>query len=78
MTTPPPERMSGFHRARAGRIHLRCPKCGRKQSNAPRSEYDPKEAALIETLCPKCCGGDFGEPTYFAPDGREVFQEPAP
>ena len=48
----------GFRRLRAGRIHLYCPQCGRKQSNARRSEEDPVTATLMEVLCERCDAGN--------------------
>lgn len=52
-------RTKGFAKLRPGRIHIRCPRCGRKQSNAPRSEWDMPNAFLIEVACDKssCSGG---------------------
>lgn len=63
-------RVDGFKPLKSGRIHVRCPKCGRKISNSPRADYDPAEAMLIETHCPKCCGDDKESSVeYFASNG---------
>jgi hypothetical protein len=66
-------RTTGFSKLRNGRIHIRCPKCGRKQSNAFRAEIDPPSAFLVETLCEKCSMGckDPGL-DYFDKDGNSV------
>jgi|GEM_PF-5404939 len=48
-------RTSGFRKLMPGHIHLRCPHCGRKQSNMRRGKYDPPKAMLAETLCERCC-----------------------
>ena len=50
-------RTTGFRPLKAGRIHLRCPKCGRKQSNMPRMPYDPPRAVLVEIFCNQCGAG---------------------
>lgn len=72
-------RTKGFHALRPGRIHMRCPGCGRKQSNDHRTEYDPDRAVLREACCDKCCMGhkDCGA-TYFSKRGRQVDWEEAP
>lgn len=44
-------RTDGFAKLKSGRIHLRCPICGRKQSNTVRQEYDPINAFLFEVPC---------------------------
>jgi hypothetical protein len=62
----------GFKPLQPGRIHLMCPKCGRKQSNMPRCEFDPQSAFLVSIECPKCNAGDFGGAAYFDRDGNEV------
>lgn len=67
--------LSGFRPLRSGRIHLRCPKCGRKQSNMARYDCDPADAALAEVHCPKCASGSKDPGTqYFDASGREVEQ----
>jgi hypothetical protein len=48
-------RQYGFREQQTGKIHIRCPECGRKRSNVPRAFYDPEEAWLLETLCERCC-----------------------
>lgn len=67
-------RVSGFKPARPGKIHLRCPKCGRKQSNMDRHpEYDHPTAFLVELLCDKCgqgCKEDGGD--YYDKRGRQL------
>ena len=67
-------RVSGFKPARPGRIHLRCPRCGRKQSNIPRhAEHDHPTAYLVELLCDKCGAGCKDEtPVYYTRQGREI------
>ena len=63
----------GFKPLKPGKIHLLCPKCGRKQSNNPREEaYDPPNAAVIQIQCPKCNGGDFDSEMYFDSKGNEI------
>jgi hypothetical protein len=67
-------RVSGFHKARPGKIHMRCPKCGRKQSNMDRSaEHDHPTAYLMELLCDACgmgCKDD--APTYYTRQNRVI------
>lgn len=67
-------RVSGFKKALPGRIHLRCPKCGRKQSNARRHpEFDHPTAYLAEDLCDKCDAGcKDSAPTYYTRKGRAI------
>lgn len=55
MTTDP---FIGYRRLKPGRIHLYCPKCKRKVSNAQRSEHDPPNAHLLHYPCDKCSMGD--------------------
>lgn len=65
--------LRGFHPLRPGRIHMRCPTCGRKQSNMDRAPLDPPKAALLEVLCDKCGDGakdDFGG--YYSVTGRTI------
>ncbi len=50
-------RCSGFRKLRSGCIHLRCPKCGRKQSNNMRHPDDHPTAFLMELLCENCDAG---------------------
>ncbi len=69
-------RTTGFNKLRPGKIHLRCPHCGRKHSNAERGEFDPARAVLLETLCEKCCQGcKDGFEYYFDEKGKEVDYE---
>lgn len=51
---------AGFRKHRAGRIHVICPACGRKQSNMPRCETvprDPPTATLVGVYCERCSEG---------------------
>lgn len=48
-----PEILRGFKKHRPGRIHLLCDMCGRKMSNMPRGEHDPKRAVLLVYPCDK-------------------------
>jgi hypothetical protein len=67
-------RVSGFKKAMPGRIHLRCPRCGRKQSNADRHpEHDHPTAYLLEIHCENCsmgCKVDGGD--YYTRQGRPI------
>ena len=66
-------RTTGFKSPRAEKIHLRCPGCGRKQSNIPRGVHDPAEARLVEINCAECASGDKGQaPAFFDAAGDEV------
>lgn len=66
-------RTTGFNKLRPGRIHLRCPRCGRKQSNVERGEHDPESTFLIEVLCDKCGVGYKDECAYhFDAAGNQV------
>lgn len=73
--------LSGYRKLKAGRIHLLCPTCGRKQSNMPREDYDPESAAIAEIQCPKCADGPYGgkdAPTfYYDAHGKDVSAEAA-
>ena len=68
-------RTKGFAKLKSGCIHLRCPICGRKQSNSPRQEYDPTNAFLFEIPCDKHLGL---KPTgiYFDLLGQAIEEEP--
>lgn len=68
-------RTTGFRELKPGRIHLRCPGCGRKQSNTHRVEGDPTRAVLVEILCGGCGMGCFPEPAYLDADGKPVDWE---
>lgn len=56
---------AGFAPLRKGRIHVFCPKCHRKVSNAERGEYDPPRATLVHTFCDHCGQGGKDAPEYF-------------
>jgi hypothetical protein len=67
-------RTSGFKPLKPGRIHVRCPVCGRKLSNMARGEDDPSSAVLAETWCPRCVGSDYDSGTdFFDADGGRVW-----
>lgn len=64
-TTRPLE-WAGFAKCRPGRIHIFCPTCHRRLSNAPRTELDPPTAVLVHVWCERCSAGcktDLGD--YF-------------
>ena len=71
-----PERLEGFGRLMEGRIHLRCPKCGRKMRNIRREKNDHPKAVLVEILCPECVGGDFGEEVFFYDGNGDEICDP--
>lgn len=49
---------AGFQPLRHGRIHIYCPKRGRKQSNMPRDEEtDPPDAEIAHVFCLRCSDG---------------------
>lgn len=56
---------AGYAPLRTGRIHVFCPHCGRKVSNAQRGEYDPPRATLVHTWCDRCGQGGKDSPEYF-------------
>lgn len=70
----------GFRKHRAGRIHVICPTCGRKQSNMPRCDEitpkDPPTATLVGVWCERCSDGCKVEGPAFYRDaeGRELCQ----
>lgn len=67
------ELLTGFKKHKEGRIHVRCRQCGRKLSNMHRSEFDPPNAVLVETVCEKHdtgCGGP--EEFYYDASGAEI------
>lgn len=66
-------RATGFRPLRPGRIHMRCPRCGRKQSNVVRQKFDHPTAFMFEELCDKCDHGckDI-VPDYFDKRGRRL------
>lgn len=67
---------AGFQKWRPGRIHIFCPKCHRRLSNATRTELDPPDAVLVHVWCEKCsqgCKTDLG--SYFNKQGRVIRDE---
>jgi len=44
----------GFGRLKPGRIHIWCPVCKRRMSNAKRTQHDPRRAVLLQVTCPRC------------------------
>ena len=70
--------MNGFKPLKDGCIHLRCYKCGRKQSNMPREPWDHPKAVLCEILCPKCSEGAMEPPSFYVDaDDNELNEDPA-
>lgn len=68
----------GFRPLKPDRIHVYCPRCGRRASNAHRAEYDPPTATLMHLLCGNCDAGCKVEGgTYFDDRGKEVGGDPA-
>lgn len=68
-----PLEWAGFAKWRPGRIHIFCPSCRRRMSNAERAEYDPPAAVLVHVWCEKCCSGcktDLGD--YFDREGNVI------
>lgn len=64
---------AGFAPLRKGRIHVFCPRCHRKVSNAERGEYDPQRATLVHTFCARCGEGGKDCPEYFYDaHGKEI------
>ena len=68
---------AGYRKLRPDRIHVYCPRCGRKFSNAHRGEFDPPRATLVHCWCYRCGSGGKDSPeTFFDDRGREIdFQE---
>ncbi len=67
---------AGFAPLRKGRIHVFCPKCHRKVSNALRGEYDPPRATLVHTFCDRCGQGGKDSPeSFYAATGKEIGWE---
>jgi hypothetical protein len=64
------EGLRGYRPLRPGRIHLLCPLCGRKMSNIPRADYDPKQAALCVIPCDKHSGLKVEGGEYFDKRGN--------
>lgn len=56
---------AGFQPLRKGKIHVYCHRCGRKQSNMERTDYDPPSAVLVHTECIRCGNG--------AKEATEIF-----
>lgn len=64
---------AGFQKLRPGRIHIYCPKCGRKMSNGVRGEYDPPRAELVHVFCERCgAGGKEACEVFLDGRGREI------
>lgn len=54
-------------------VLLVCPRCGREQDYDAKDEPGlPIVVEKIVSLCPECCGGDFGSETWFNCQGDEV------
>jgi len=69
-------RTKGFHKPKEGKIHLRCFICGRKMSNMPRNEDDPKNAFLVEIPCENCSQGCKDCPEYYYDkNGKPIIEE---
>ena len=68
---------AGFHHHREGRIHVYCPHCRRKLSNAPRTEGDPSTAVLVAVWCERCSEGCKieGPAYYLDAEGRAIREE---
>ena len=64
---------AGYRRLRPGRIHLFCPRCHRKTSNARRDRYDPQRAELVHSFCERCGSGGKDSPeTFFDTQGKMI------
>jgi phage terminase large subunit GpA-like protein len=69
---------AGYAKLRKGRIHLLCPRCGRKQSNMPRmtstsTVEDPPRAEMCHVLCETCSqGGKDSSMTFLDARGKEL------
>jgi hypothetical protein len=64
---------AGFAPWRSGRIHIFCPTCRRRLSNAERTDVDPPNAVLVHIWCERCSAGcktDLGD--YFDRDGHVI------
>lgn len=67
----------GFDVLRAGRIHLYCPGCGRRQSNMRRDIYDPPSAVVMHLHCDSCGQGcKDGAASYLDAHGRFIGEQP--
>ena len=66
---------ASFHKLRPGRIHLYCPKCGRKASNLQRAEH---AAVLAHVWCERCINGGFdSSPVYLDARGHFLYWDDA-
>lgn len=66
----------GYRKLRPGRVHLWCPRCKRKTSNAHKMREDPPRVELIQTFCPRCASGGKDAPEwYLDADGKEIEWE---
>lgn len=67
---------AGYSTLRPGRIHVFCPRCHRKFSNAERGKFDPPSAQLVQTHCDRCGqGGKEADETFFDARGRQISWE---
>jgi hypothetical protein len=67
--------LAGFASLQPGRIHWRCPGCGRKTSNMPRESWNPQKAVVVMVPCAKleCQWADcYSSPLYYDADGHEL------
>ena len=71
----------GFSKLRPGRIHIYCPRCGRKESNAHREQPDPERflpgdptnATLAHVYCERCASGSKDAPvTFWDAHGKRI------
>jgi hypothetical protein len=69
------ELLKGYKKLRSGRIHLQCPECGRKMSNAPRADWDPSNAVLMVYPCDCTSGNKVEGGDYFDADGKPIEPE---
>ena len=68
-------RTLGFEKLKPRHIHVRCPDCGCKVSNAERAEDEPSNAVLAEVLCPDCGVGCRPTTYYFDADGNAIRED---
>ena len=57
-------------------ITLRCSQCGREQK-APRDEWDPPGAVIVQARCPRCVGDGPDDVLYFAAGGEQILPKEA-